>query len=143
MSADQSPAPSTSSTTSSASAAPWQPQHDPKEDVKAQAPLSSFLAGIAGGSASTILLYPLDLVKVRLQVDERRPKTQQHAPPAAATRYPTSATSTATNAATHAVKSIHKRTIYSTMRGVIRTEGYAGLYKGLTPAIIGSAASWG
>ncbi|ACI64160.1 hypothetical protein THAPS_38111, partial [Thalassiosira pseudonana CCMP1335] len=70
------------------------------------------LAGIAGGSASTILLYPLDLVKVRLQVDERRPKTQQHAPPAAAKR-------------------------------VIRTEGYAGLYKGLTPAIIGSAASWG
>lgn len=143
MSADQSPAPSTSSTTSSASAAPWQPQHHPKKDVKTQAPLSSFLAGIAGGSASTILLYPLDLVKVRLQVDERRPKTQQHAPPAAATRYPTSATSTATNAATHAVKSIHKRTIYSTMRGVIRTEGYAGLYKGLTPAIIGSAASWG
>ena len=29
------------------------------------------------------------------------------------------------------------------MRGVIHHEGYLGLYRGLTPAIIGSAASWG
>ena len=35
------------------------------------------------------------------------------------------------------------RTICTTVRGVIRHEGYLGLYRGLTPAIIGSAASWG
>ncbi len=29
------------------------------------------------------------------------------------------------------------------MRGVIRREGYAGLYRGLIPAIVESAASWG
>ncbi|KAL7531700.1 hypothetical protein ACHAWF_003878 [Thalassiosira exigua] len=98
-------------------------------------PLSSFLAGIAGGSASTILLYPLDLVKVRMQVDERRrnPVLGTHtAAPAAA-----SPTSKAT------VRPDNPRTICCTVRGVIRHEGYLGLYRGLTPAIIGSAASWG
>jgi len=32
--------------------------------------ISPLLAGVLGGGASTILLYPLDLVKVRLQVNE-------------------------------------------------------------------------
>ena len=83
-------------------------------------PLPSFIAGFAGGSASTILLYPLDLVKVRLQVDER---------------------STARSAATS--YNTKGKTICTTVRGVIKHEGYLGLYKGLTPAVIGSAASWG
>ena len=84
-------------------------------------PLPSFLAGFAGGSASTILLYPLDLVKVRLQVDERNAAAQ-------------SAVSS---------QNVKGRTICTTVRGVIKHEGYLGLYKGLTPAVIGSAASWG
>jgi solute carrier family 25 folate transporter 32 len=82
-------------------------------------PLPSFFAGFAGGSASTILLYPLDLVKTRLQVDEHS---------AVASNNPAN---------------IKRRTICCTVRGVINHEGYLGLYKGLTPAVIGSAASWG
>lgn len=82
-------------------------------------PFPSFIAGFAGGSASTILLYPLDLVKVRLQVDER-----SHVGSAAASN-------------------AKGRTICTTVRGVIKHEGYTGLYRGLTPAVIGSAASWG
>ena len=39
--------------------------------------------------------------------------------------------------------STKSRTICTTVRGVIKHEGYLGLYKGLTPAVIGSAASWG
>jgi solute carrier family 25 folate transporter 32 len=82
-------------------------------------PLPSFIAGFAGGSASTILLYPLDLVKTRLQVDER------------------------SAAALNNDANVKRRTICCTVRGVIKHEGYLGLYKGLTPAVIGSAASWG
>jgi len=82
--------------------------------------LPSFLAGFAGGSASTILLYPLDLIKVRLQVDERSTRQSPSDP-----------------------QNARGRTICTSIRGVIKHEGYLGLYKGLTPAVIGSAVSWG
>ena len=92
----------------------------------AKSPSASFLAGLAGGSASTILLYPLDLIKVRLQVDERRRGSVING------------SSTVGNSATE-----RPRTICTTVRGLIRHEGYIGLYRGLTPAVIGSALSWG
>ena len=103
-------------------------------------PKSSFLAGIAGGASSTILLYPLDLVKVRMQVDERnnsRHKIDSRSPQTSASIQ----SSAATNKTTTTTK--YPRTICSTVRGVIQHEGYHGLYRGLTPALIGSAASWG
>ena len=70
------------------------------------------VAGFAGGAASTVLLYPLDLVKVRLQVNET-------------------------------AKNGRRRTLFGTLRYVIKYEGVRGIYQGLTPALIGSAASWG
>ena len=73
------------------------------------------VAGLLGGSASTALLYPLDLVKVRLQVNE--------------------------NSRIGAFAK--KRTIIGTMRHVVKYEGVVGVYQGLAPALIGSAASWG
>jgi len=107
------------------------------------APLSSFLAGIAGGSASTILLYPLDLIKVRMQVDERPRNSILNAgvgggggTASAHKINPPQDHGAARSAGT-------PRTICTTVRGVIRHEGYLGLYRGLSPAIIGSAASWG
>jgi solute carrier family 25 folate transporter 32 len=107
------------------------------------APLSSFLAGIAGGSASTILLYPLDLIKVRMQVDERPRNSILNAgvgggggTASAHKINPPQEHGAARSAGT-------PRTICTTVRGVIRHEGYLGLYRGLSPAIIGSAASWG
>jgi len=78
-----------------------------------------FIAGIMGGSASTILLYPLDLIKVRMQVSE----------------------SQAIAATTQSY--LNRGTIIRNFRGVIRHEGMIGLYQGLTPALLGSAISWG
>lgn len=104
--------------------------------ARATSPISSFLAGIAGGSASTILLYPLDLIKVRMQVDER-PRSNNSA-------LDGSSSNTAHHNHSPSNNSIDRpRTICTTVRGVIRHEGYIGLYRGLSPAIIGSAASWG
>jgi solute carrier family 25 folate transporter 32 len=85
----------------------------------ATAPL---VAGLAGGTVSTLLLLPLDNIKVRLQVHEgdSPSKTTTESKP--------------------------KRGRLGAMRivrGVIRHEGVAGLYQGLAPALIGSSVSWG
>mmetsp|Transcript_35450 Transcript_35450/g.72493 ORF Transcript_35450/g.72493 Transcript_35450/m.72493 type:complete len:466 (+) Transcript_35450:103-1500(+) len=116
-------------------------QNKPNEhDKKSIDPMSSFLAGIAGGASSTILLYPLDLIKVRMQVDEKNnrrnvsssdTKLLQERPLAKIHHQPSANNTT------------NPRTICTTVRGVIKHEGYKGLYRGLTPALIGSAASWG
>ena len=79
--------------------------------TKGTAPL---IAGLAGGAASTFLLYPLDLVKVRLQVNEEVGKQNRL-----------------------------RGTMCNTVRGILRHEGVFGLYQGLGPALIGSSASWG
>lgn len=71
------------------------------------------LSGLAGGAISTVLLYPLDLVKVRLQVNEQSSKSKRYG------------------------------SICHTLRGVIRNEGILGLYQGINPAVLGSSASWG
>lgn len=118
-----------------------------EEKKKAQAPTSlrsnvaPLLAGIAGGAASTVLLYPLDLIKVRLQVNEdpiqlftgRKSNTEQQ-------RQQPKLQSEKAEPVTRHYK---RRTIMCTLRGVVRHEGFMGLYQGLTPALVGSAASWG
>jgi solute carrier family 25 folate transporter 32 len=81
--------------------------------AKAVAPL---IAGVLGGTVSTVLLYPLDLIKVRMQVNE--------------------------GAAAKTVRStrLHSWTVF---QAVLQHEGVAGLYQGLNPAVVGSAISWG
>lgn len=84
-----------------------------KSSSKAFVPL---LAGVLGGTVSTITLYPLDLIKVRLQVNEDE------------------------LAASARGKRLNSCTVF---RAVLRHEGVAGLYQGLSPAVIGSGVSWG
>jgi solute carrier family 25 folate transporter 32 len=93
---------------------------DVQKRIQAFAPL---VAGLCGGAASTVLLYPLDLIKVRLQVNED-PGTKS------------SSTSASPRTKTR-LSSIHA------FRVIIRHEGFLGLYQGLIPAVIGSAVSWG
>ena len=73
-------------------------------------------AGILGGSVSTVLLYPLELVKTRMQVIESSGTTMQ----------------------SRGYHSMHSAT-----RTVLAKEGFLGLYQGLFPAVIASAGSWG
>ncbi|XP_046363036.1 mitochondrial folate transporter/carrier-like isoform X2 [Haliotis rufescens] len=73
------------------------------------------VAGISGGVVSTLVLHPLDLVKIRFQVNEgygvtKRPKY---------------------NGIVHALRSI------------ARSDGFVGLYQGVTPNIWGAGMSWG
>mmetsp|Transcript_21329 Transcript_21329/g.26131 ORF Transcript_21329/g.26131 Transcript_21329/m.26131 type:complete len:389 (+) Transcript_21329:264-1430(+) len=98
--------------------------------------ITPLIAGIAGGSVSTMLLFPLDLIKVRLQVNEGTTLKTQTPPPKAKLG----------NSAMTGVKksSVKKTTFTSTFRNIIRHEGgIYGLYQGINPALIGSAVSWG
>jgi solute carrier family 25 folate transporter 32 len=90
-----------------------------EESKRAIAPL---IAGVLGGAASTVSLYPLDLIKVRMQVNESSSSGNLKDSQQAERR---------------AMSSIR------VFRAVVRQEGVAGLYQGLSPAVIGSAFSWG
>nr|XP_033789290.1 mitochondrial folate transporter/carrier [Geotrypetes seraphini] len=73
----------------------------------------NLLAGLSGGLVSTLVLHPLDLVKIRFAVSdglELRPKY---------------------NGIVHCFSTIWKR------------EGLRGLYQGVTPNMWGAGASWG
>ncbi|XP_020288831.1 mitochondrial folate transporter/carrier [Pseudomyrmex gracilis] len=73
-----------------------------------------FVAGISGGVVSTLMLHPLDLIKIRFAVNDGQVR--------AAPQY---------NGLVNAVKQI------------IKTEGVRGLYRGVTPNVLGSGSSWG
>jgi Mitochondrial carrier protein. len=90
------------------------------------------IAGLLGGAASTFLLYPLDLVKVRLQVNEHSTNHSN-----------SSSTTNSSSSSTTWIPRRQKRTMMGTLRHVVKYEGVSGMYQGLTPALVGSAASWG
>jgi solute carrier family 25 (mitochondrial folate transporter), member 32 len=71
------------------------------------------VAGTAGGVITALLLHPLDLIKVRLQVQDGR---------VVATRY---------------------TGIVSAVRTIASQEGLRGFYRGAVPGAWGSGASWG
>ncbi|BHF65472.1 hypothetical protein SprV_0200848300 [Sparganum proliferum] len=74
------------------------------------------IAGLAGGAASTVALHPLDLAKVRLQVNE------------------------GTGVITARPRSTR---LIGTLSEVYKARGFLGLYQGITPNLLGSASAWG
>jgi solute carrier family 25 (mitochondrial folate transporter), member 32 len=68
-------------------------------------------SGLGAGAISTVLLYPLDLVKVRYQVHEKSAR--------------------AYGSLGHA------------FRTIVAEEGMRSLFRGMSPALYGSALSWG
>jgi solute carrier family 25 (mitochondrial folate transporter), member 32 len=93
---------------------------DPKPTPAPRSATAPLIAGLAGGTISTVLLMPLDNIKVRLQVHEGDPEKQSET-----------------------IKKGSRLGPMRAFRGLIRHEGIAGLYQGLAPALVGSAVSWG
>jgi len=75
------------------------------------------VAGVSGGVVSTLLLHPLDLIKIRFQVNEGYGVAVHERP-----EY---------RGVIHALKSIRE------------TTGVTGLYQGVTPNVWGAGLSWG
>uniref|UniRef100_A0A182K3M3 Mitochondrial folate transporter/carrier n=1 Tax=Anopheles christyi TaxID=43041 RepID=A0A182K3M3_9DIPT len=72
------------------------------------------MAGVSGGVTSTLLLHPLDLIKIRFAVNDGRT--------ASVPQY---------------------RGLTSAFLTIFRQEGFRGLYKGVTPNMWGSGSAWG
>jgi len=75
-------------------------------------------AGVSGGIVSTIILHPLDLLKIRFAVDEgprtvNRPNRPQYSG------------------------------LGDAFKSIFRQEGIRGLYKGVTPNMAGAGTAWG
>ena len=71
-------------------------------------------AGVVSGSLSTITLHPLDVIKVRLAVDDGKSKAHKQ-----------------------------YRGLVNATSCIYKYEGFSGFYKGITPNIVGNGASWG
>ncbi|XP_011298109.1 mitochondrial folate transporter/carrier [Fopius arisanus] len=72
------------------------------------------VAGFSGGVVSTLMLHPLDLIKIRFAVNDG------------------------------ATKSLPQYSgLRQAMREIIRLDGWKGLYRGVTPNVLGSGSSWG
>lgn len=83
------------------------------QQVFSHVKIENLVAGLTGGVVSTLVLHPLDLVKIRFAVSDGldlRPKY---------------------------------RGMLHCMKSVWLTEGLRGLYQGVTPNICGAGASWG
>ena len=82
------------------------------------------VAGISGGVVSTLVLHPLDVLKIRFAVTTGEIKPNGGL----------SATAT-------------QRPVYSGLTDAFRTirrhEGFRGLYKGVTPNVAGAGSAWG
>ena len=72
------------------------------------------VAGVSGGVTSTIVLHPLDLLKVRY----------------------------AANDGTVAARPVYKG-LRQAVSMILKEEGFRGLYRGVTPNCVGAGASWG
>lgn len=72
------------------------------------------MAGVSGGVTSTLLLHPLDLIKIRFAVNDGRTATLPQ-----------------------------YRGLTGAFLTIFRQEGFKGLYKGVTPNIWGSGSAWG
>ena len=75
----------------------------------------SLIAGVSGGVVSTLILHPLDLLKIRFAVDDGSSVKERP-------------------------KYYGLRHAFAT---VFNQEGFKGLYKGVVPNLAGSASAWG
>lgn len=73
-----------------------------------------FVAGISGGVISTLMLHPLDLIKTRFAVNDGHTRTGPQ-----------------------------YKGLKSAIEQIVKTEGVRGLYKGVTPNVLGSGGAWG
>lgn len=105
-----------------------EPPPKPKEVTPSFFPnyaLDQAFCGLGAGVVSTLFMHPLDLVKVKFQV------------------------STTTSLGESLVKAAKGRKpgtleeIWGSFRDIGSRDGVRGLYRGLTPNLVGNAASWG
>jgi len=74
------------------------------------------VAGLGAGTVATLVMHPLDLVKVRFQLADSHPSSS---------------------------RSRLGRGVYDALADAVHKDGWGGLYRGLIPNLVGGASSWG
>lgn len=103
--------------------------------------LDHAFSGIMAGAVATVCMNPLDLIKVQFQVDtssgKRRARMLARQQARGADR-PSIRTLARTLSGVDVV-----RDMYDALGNIVRRDGYAGLYRGLSPNVVGNSTSWG
>lgn len=87
------------------------------------------MAGFGAGSVATLVMHPLDLVKVRFQLADDRP--------------PANAPGATGGASLTQKRPGLGRAVYGALQDAVKVDGWRGLYRGLIPNLVGGASSWG
>lgn len=102
------------------------------------------VCGLTAGIVSSLCMHPLDLVKVKFQVS-----TGPSLPtPSSATIWKGKGKETGLIGTVGAEsEKVGRRGIgremFRALSGIVRRDGYRGLYRGLSPNLVGNASSWG
>ncbi|KAK8854469.1 hypothetical protein IAR55_003207 [Kwoniella newhampshirensis] len=104
------------------------------------------VAGFGAGTVATLVMHPLDLVKVRFQLaDNPSSSSSSSASPSSSTSRPLA--TTAYNAQStlphHLRKPRFGTGVYTALQDAVVVDGWKGLYRGLIPNLVGGAGSWG
>mmetsp|Transcript_9558 Transcript_9558/g.32991 ORF Transcript_9558/g.32991 Transcript_9558/m.32991 type:complete len:348 (+) Transcript_9558:302-1345(+) len=91
------------------------------------------VGGCGAGVATTVILHPIELVKVRLQAQDT--KAGKSGPAARGGKPSTSSSSSSALP--------RYRGTQDALRSIVRVEGWRGLYAGLAPSVLGSGVAWG
>lgn len=92
-------------------------QRSSKQSILSHIQLEHLAAGVSGGVISSLVLHPLDLIKVRFQVDEGSARGNTKRP--------------------------EYKGVNHAFRAIIKSDGWRGLYRGVTPNVTGAGLSWG
>lgn len=79
------------------------------------------VAGFTAGTVATLIMHPLDLIKVRFQL----------------------ANNSVASSSMTSKRPGFGRAVYGALEDAVRADGWKGLYRGLSPNLVGSASSWG
>ncbi|CED83694.1 mitochondrial fad carrier protein [Phaffia rhodozyma] len=81
--------------------------------------LDHAIAGLTAGTITTMIMHPLDLVKVRFQIAD------------------------APSRSSGVKRAGFGKEVWSALRDAVSKDGWKGLYRGLSPNVAGNASSWG
>ncbi|KAJ9099745.1 hypothetical protein QFC21_003743 [Naganishia friedmannii] len=123
-------------------------QNIPFPALFGDASIDHAVAGLGAGTVATLVMHPLDLVKVRFQL-ANTPLSSTLTIAKTTARTTPSPLSTAdpvvnlakTSAA--AVKPRFGTAVYFALKDCVKQDGWTGLYRGLAPNLVGGASSWG
>ena len=83
------------------------------------------VAGVTGGGLAVVLTHPLELIKVRFQVDDLR-----------------KAKKSASSSQRISYRPIY-RGLVDAFQSIYKSDGVRGLYGGVTPSLVGTSSAWG